>query len=77
MFLHLSVILSTVGRQAGVGIEGVSAQGVVCPGPGGCLGRHPSMRWPLVRSVRILLECILVLLLNSVKKLRENSNDST
>ena len=46
MFLHLSVILLKTGRQEGVGNGG----GVACV----------QERRPLKRTVRILLECILV-----------------
>ena len=59
MFLHLSAILFT---------GGVCPGGCPGPGPGG-VSQHalrqtapppPSSRWLLLRTVRILLECILV-----------------
>ena len=61
--------VSTQGVSAlGVSTQGVSALGDVCPG--GCLGRHPPAdtpnRQPLLQTVRILLECILVFPMNFI-----------
>ena len=57
-------VVKRVGICLGVVCLGIfpggSAQGSGCL-PRGCLGRHrPPMRWPLLYSVCILLECILV-----------------
>ena len=61
MFLHLSVILFTGGF--------VSVQGDLCPGWGGLQGGLcsvlVSVPYGKERTVRILLECILVDHLNS------------
>ena len=53
MFLHLSVILCT-GR-------GVCSQGVLVLRGGipACTEADPTSRWLLLRTVRVLLECIL------------------
>ena len=62
MFLQASVILST---------RGICSGGLGVPGPGGkggCLvpervpGGDPPPGWLLLRAVRILLECIIVLM---------------
>ena len=56
MFLHLSVILFTGGGSASV-----HAGMPYPPGPDTPRTRHPSIRWLLLRTVRTLLECILVI----------------
>ena len=75
MFLHLSAILFTEGGERGsasvhAGIPGPPGPGTpldLTPlrtrhplGPGTPRPRHPSSRRRLLRTVRILLECILV-----------------
>ena len=71
MFLQVSVILFTGGWVPGPGVGALSRGGCLVrggawsrggmPGPEGGAWRRPLPGRPLLRAVRILLECILVL----------------
>ena len=83
MFLHMSLSHSV--HKGGGGVwslpleGGVPAPGCACSRGGACSRGVPGRDPPqlLLREVRILLECILVLVVQSVVTLQKNQTDLT